>query len=123
MEGRRWLNQSLPQTLQIAVWLLYFNGVLGLILQSYYWTLGPILGLAALIGCIVAGFGIANERRWGWILGVVLGGLEVLLIVAAAGGITRIFTGPALISFIFAIALVAALLHPMSRDYQRIWFR
>ena len=27
-----------------------------------------------------------------------------------------------LISFLFAIALVALLLHPMSREYQRIWF-
>ncbi|HEX9258401.1 MAG TPA: hypothetical protein VF855_02615, partial [Acidimicrobiales bacterium] len=116
-------NHSHPQTLQIAVWLLYFNGVLGLILQSYYWALGPVLGLTALVGCIVAGFGIANERRWGWILGVVLAVLEVLLIVAAAGGITELFTGPALISFVFAVALVVALLHPMSRDYQRIWFR
>src|SRR5262245_25381776 len=118
MDSRRWLNPSLPQTLQIAVWLLYFNGVLGLFLGSYYLALGPILGLAALVGCVVAGFGIANERRWGWILGVILAGLEVLLIVAAAGGITRIFTGPAIISFVFAVALVAALLHPMSRDYQ-----
>jgi hypothetical protein len=29
----------------------------------------------------------------------------------------------ALISFLFAVALVALLLHPMSRDYQRIWFK
>ena len=31
--------------------------------------------------------------------------------------------GTVLISFLFAIALVALLLHPMSREYQRIWFR
>ena len=29
----------------------------------------------------------------------------------------------ALLDFMFDGALVALLLHPMSRDYQRIWFR
>ena len=28
-----------------------------------------------------------------------------------------------LITFMFAIALLLLLLHPMSRDYQRIWFK
>ena len=31
--------------------------------------------------------------------------------------------GGNLISLLFAIALVALLLHPQSRDYQRIWFK
>ncbi len=28
-----------------------------------------------------------------------------------------------LLSFVFDVALVLLLVHPMSRDYQRIWFR
>ena len=28
-----------------------------------------------------------------------------------------------LISFVFDVALVLLLVHPMSRDYQRIWFK
>ena len=48
--------------------------------------------------------------------------LQVLLIVAVVG-ILGLFKGVALISFLFAVALVALLLHPMSRDYQRIWFK
>ena len=39
------------------------------------------------------------------------------------GGVMDVFRGTVLISFLFAIALVALLLHPMSREYQRIWFR
>ena len=39
----------------------------------------------------------------------------------------RLFTGlvqfAELVPFLFAVALVAVLVHPMSRDYQRIWFR
>jgi len=66
---------------------------------------------------------IANEQRWGYILGVVMAILDVVLIVLAAGGVMDVFRGTVLISFLFAIALVALLLHPMSREYQRIWFR
>jgi hypothetical protein len=123
LESRRWFNPSQPQTLQIAVWLLYFNAVGGLIFGSVYITLGVFLGLIALVGCGAAAFGIANEQRWGYILGVVMAVLDVVLIVLAAGGVMDVFRGTVLISFLFAIALVALLLHPMSREYQRIWFR
>jgi hypothetical protein len=122
MESRRWFNHSQPQTLQIAVWLLYFNAIGGLLLGSIYITLGVFLGLAALVGCGAAAFGIANEQRWGYLLGVAMAILQVLLIVAAVG-VMGLFRGVALISFLFAVALVALLLHPMSRDYQRIWFK
>jgi hypothetical protein len=122
METRRWMNPSQPQTLQIAVWLLYFNAVGGLLLGSIYLSLGVLLGLGALVGCAAAGFGIANEQRWGYLLGVAMAILQVLLIVGVVG-VMGLFKGVALISFLFAIALVALLLHPMSRDYQRIWFK
>jgi hypothetical protein len=122
LESRRWFNPSQPQTLQIAVWLLYFNAVGGLIFGSVYITLGVFLGLIALVGCGAAAFGIANEQRWGYLLGVSMALLQVLLIVAVVG-ILGLFKGVALISFLFAVALVALLLHPMSRDYQRIWFK
>jgi hypothetical protein len=122
METKRWFNPSQPQTLQIAVWLLYFNAVGGLLLGSIYLSLGALFGLAALVGCAAAAFGIANEQRWGYLLGVAMAVLQVLLIVGVVGPM-GIFRGVALISFLFAVALVALLLHPMSRDYQRIWFK
>jgi hypothetical protein len=123
MERLRWFNPSQPQTLQVAVWLLYFNGVLGLLLGSPYYLLGPVLGIAALIGCVAAAVGIASERRWGYGVGVGVTILRCLLILWAAGGITGLLHGPILIDAIFAGALLAALIHPMSRDYQRIWFK
>jgi hypothetical protein len=123
MEGRRWFNPSQPQTLQIAVWLLYFNGVIGLLLPSVFALLG-VLGLVALVGCVVGGFGIANDRKWGYGLGVVVAALQVLLYIWAVDlNIVRLISSRLVISFAFAVALLAALLHPMSRDYQRIWFR
>lgn len=123
MEGRRWLNPSLPQTLQISVWLLYIDGVLGLLTGSVLFFLGPLLGLAGLAGCVAAGFGIANEKRWGYGLGVGVAAVQVLLYLVVAGGIMGLLRGTIIISFAFAVALLVALLHPMSRDYQRIWFK
>jgi hypothetical protein len=40
----------------------------------------------------------------------------------AFNGVGSIFGGD-LISLMFEIALVALLLHPQSRDYQRLWFK
>ena len=70
-------------------------------------------------GSIAAGYGIANERKWGYGLGVAMALLPFALIIANRanplnGGI---------INLLFEVALVALLLHPMSRDYQRIWFK
>jgi hypothetical protein len=36
---------------------------------------------------------------------------------------TEVLTSLAIINFLFDGALVALLLHPMSREYQRIWFK
>jgi hypothetical protein len=107
METRRWTNPSQPQTLQIAVLLLYINAVFGLL----FGVLGTAFGVVLIVGGIGAGFGIANERRWGYVLGVVVAALNVLLNLGTVVGL------------MFAVALVALLLHPQSRDYQRIWFR
>ena len=39
-----------------------------------------------------------------------------------SGGIGRLFDVSLLIQLLFPVAQLALLLHPMSRDYQRIWF-
>ena len=67
------------------------------------------------------GFGIANEKQWGYARGRrrrgVPGG-------HAPGRLRRsVLTSTAIINLMFDGALVALLLHPMSRDYQRIWFK
>jgi hypothetical protein len=121
MAERRWVNRYQPQTLQIAVFLLYFNAIGGLLFGTIYGDLGPLLGLAALAGSGAAGYGIANELKWGYGLGVGLAALEVLLFLRY--GLTDLLGGFGLIPFMFAVALVALLIHPQSREYQRIWFK
>ena len=60
------------------------------------------------------------------IIGVILAGIAI---GAWVGGRAADVYGPigllssqALLGFAFAVALAALLLHPQSRDYQRIWF-
>jgi hypothetical protein len=117
-KGRRWFNPSQPQTLVIATWLLYIDGVLGLLGFFSGNPLALISGLAS----AAAAFGIANEQKWGYGLGIAVSVLELVLLVVIAGGFTGLVRGTLLIPFLFAIALVAALLHPLSREYQKVWF-
>ncbi|MDP9387437.1 MAG: hypothetical protein M3Q48_05775 [Actinomycetota bacterium] len=115
MESRRWTNTSQPQTLQVAVFLLYIEAAFLVVFGGLF----SVVGLFLVAAFVAAGFGIANEQRWGYVLGLVASGLRLLLVL-------RIFTvggGVNLISLMFDIALVALLLHPQSRDYQRIWFK
>ena len=114
METRRWTNPSQPQTLQIAVFLFYIDAVFALIFGGARHV--PVLLL--IVGWVASGFGIANEQKWGYGLGVLMSLLPFVFLVT--GGMDLI--GGSLLNLLFAIALVALLLHPQSRDYQRIWF-
>jgi hypothetical protein len=111
----RFINRSQPQTLYMAVILCYIDVVFNL--------LGGLAGLA-LIGFVLAAgaYGIANEKKWGYTLAVGASIVQVLLLFSYFGVATVTDLG-ALIDLIFFGALVGLLLHPMSRDYQRIWFR
>ncbi|MBV8984237.1 MAG: hypothetical protein JO248_07315, partial [Acidimicrobiia bacterium] len=97
------------------VFLLYINGIISLLFGGIF---VPVLAVIA-IGSIAAGYGIANERKWGYILGVAMALLPFALVIVTkssplSGG---------LLNLLFEVALVALLLHPQSRDYQRIWFK
>jgi hypothetical protein len=111
METRRWTNPSQPQTLQIAVFLLYINAFFAFL------GLSP-LSLLYAAGDVGAGFGIANEHKWGYGLGLLMAFLPLVTTILYGGALI----GTGLVTLAFEIALVALLLHPQSRDYQRIWF-
>jgi len=121
MRFTRWQNPSLPQTLQIAIILLYINAAFTVIFGGG--VPGP-LGLVIVVGSVLAGLGMANLQRWGYYLGLavcVLGVLPYVLIVAD-GRAGDLFNVSILIGLIFDVARLALLLHPESRSYQRIWF-
>ena len=124
METRRWTNPSQPQTLYMATFLLYLNAVFALLFGSLVGSiLGPVGAIVAIVGAVAAGFGIANEKKWGYILGVVVAGLDVLpLIWILSINLGAIFSVQFLLTALFPVALFALLVHPMSREYQKIWF-
>lgn len=121
METRRWTNPGQPQTLQIAVFLLYINAVFGVLFGEAFSPLGFLI----VAGQAASGFGIANEKRWAYWLGVAVAvlGLLPFALVIAADGVGAIFNIGLLINLLFPVALLALLVHPMSRDYQRVWFK
>ncbi len=116
----RWFNPHQPQTLQSAVILCYIEAVFGLLFGVA--SRSVIVALFIIVGLAAGGFGIANEKKWGYGLAVAAAVAQVLALLALFGASTFTTFGP-LFSFMFDAALVALLLHPMSRDYQRIWFR
>ena len=64
MQQRRWLNPAQPQTLQIAVFLFYANScfiILALLLNADL----PLIYIGIFVGQVAAGWGIANEMKWG----------------------------------------------------------
>lgn len=102
--------------MQIAVFLLYINAVFAALLGG----LTHPIGIALVVGGAAAGFGIANERRWGYNLGLAMAFLPFLFRMAV-DGVDQVFGGD-FINLMFEIALVGLLLHPHSREYQKIWF-
>jgi len=116
VEHRRWFPANQPQTLQIAVALLYWNAALSLLVGLLSGGFGR-LELVVLGADVVGGFGIANERKWGYVVALVAAFLPLVLLFVVGG----LFAG-GLLNLIFEIALVALLLHPMSRNYYRLWF-
>jgi hypothetical protein len=114
---RHWFPARQPQTLQIAALLLYWSAFLGLVSGLLVGGSGHyalILAVAEGVGA----YGIANERRWGYVVALLAAAIPLVLLVAVAGLLSA-----GILAVIFQIALVALLLHSRSRDYFRLWYR
>jgi len=95
--------------------LCYINAAFALLSL----VIGGGLALILLVEAVAAN-GIANSRKWGYWLAVV--GAAVYLVSQLIGLAFGLSLGSVL-SLLFAGVLVVLLLHPMSRAYQRTWFR
>jgi len=115
----RFLNQMQPQTLWIATLFCYIDAVFGFI--GGVITTSALVAILTIVGLAAGGFGIANEKKWGYIVAVAAAILQVGGLLAVAG--TDALAFPLIINLIFDGALVVLLLHPASREYQRIWFK
>lgn len=127
MSQRRWFNPNVPQTLYIAQFLLYFDAF-WMVLGVFFGGGLGLLGLIALAAYVYGAYGIANEQKRGYQVAVVASfiplGLRLLQFVFGVAGadvMYVLFAGNVL-NVIFEYALIALLLHPMSREHQKIWF-
>ena len=111
-QPQRFFDPSQPQTLQIATILFY--------VEAFFALIGSVgIGLPFAVAFGAAGFGIANGKKWGYILGLIFAALRLALQLVGQS-MTSALNDP--IGLMFAIALVALLVHPQSREYQKIWF-
>jgi uncharacterized membrane protein (UPF0136 family) len=137
LNRRKWIDRMQPQTLQIATWLLYINGFFALVklidgggVLHYFrqrYTFGFLLGLAVVALHVAGAFLMANERKFGWKLSVVAAVSPFVLTFVAYTQLNapiryRLF-GASLLSFAFDVAVLALLLHPQSKEHQRIWYQ
>lgn len=125
METRRWVNPSQPQTLYMATVLSYINAGFALVLGGdtlFRW--GPAWGILLLGAQVVGAYGIANEWRWAYLLAVVVATLALVPFaeLAISEGIGALVAPLTLLSMLFPVALFALLVHPQSREYQKVWF-
>ncbi len=117
MLPERWFDPSQPQTLQIAVILEYLNA--GLAILFLLLGMEAIIPTLLLIAEGVGATGVANENRWGYNLSIGASAaylaLTLIFGVLFGGGLN-------ILGLILSVALVALLLHPMSRSYQQVYF-
>ncbi len=120
METRRWTNPSQPQTLYMATFLLYIEAVLSVMFGGAFNPIGLLFVAAEVAGA----FCIANEKRWGYYLAVAVAVLLLapFVLAVATGGLKVLFSPTLILYALFPVALFALLVHPMSREYQKIWF-
>ena len=115
---QRFFDQSQPQTLQIATFLLYLQAALLVLSFAIFSPLGLLL-VAAYAG---GAYGMANGKKWGYALAVAVAVLGLAYLIIHDRGSIDVLIRRDTLELMFSVALLALLLHPQSREYQRIWF-
>ena len=100
-----------PQTLASATMLLYIEGLFNLVRGQSLFLVGIVMFPAA--------WAIANDKRWGWRLGVGSAAVAILVRFSWYG-----LGHPMSLAFalLFPVVLLVLLVNPQSRENQRIWF-
>lgn len=113
--------------------LLYIDAFfLGLaVLTNRGSAIGTLLGVVGTAAYIYGAYGIANEQKRGYQVAVIASFLPlfrrvviVLLTPEAAIGskLSFILIAGNVLNVIFEYALIGLLLHPMSKNHQKVWF-
>jgi hypothetical protein len=131
METRRWTNPSQPQTLYLAHLFLYMSAgfnVFYIVLGRGFEPFLPTLSRPSLLEIVLevaGGYLIANERKIGYYLAFGAAALALYPPVRAVleTSVATLFSLNWILAAAFPAILLILLVHPMSREYQRIWFK
>ena len=137
LDTRKWIDRMHPQTLAIATWLLYFDAVFALLgfidrnnefgLLRTMGGLHVLFALAAIALFPLSGFLMANGKLLGWYVAVAASfspfASRLLIALEYDASLRFILTGGRTLNFLFEAALIALLLHGMTRSYVRTWLR
>ena len=132
--------------MQVSVFLLYANVVVALLFRtggsglyhdaavavtranitsSLATLIGNLFAVFVVGGSFAAAYLIANEKKIGWRLGVVVAAAPlVALVILILIGMPRLSIIDAIsIQLLFDVALLVALLHDQTRSYEKVWFK
>jgi len=119
MEQFRWIDRTQPGRLVQGTQMLYISAAFD-VFNSF--LIGGSFALVFLVlGLMKAGggYGIANEKKLGYLAGCLGAGLSVLLDLAFLAG-SPVF---GLIGLAISVWIASLILHDSSRSYARIWFK
>jgi hypothetical protein len=138
LDPKKWFDRMHPQTLAIAMFLLYIDGsfaVVALLDKSgeigFLRLLGGLnllFALCMVVAYIGGAFLMANGKRLGWIIAVAASfspfiARQLITLSTNYEDTTWVLTGGDTIGFLFDAALVALLLHSMTQQYVKRWLR
>ncbi|MHB8190272.1 MAG: hypothetical protein ACYDHP_07625 [Ferrimicrobium sp.] len=122
MRELKLLDRTQPQTLLIGSLLLYLNAAFA-ILEVLFFGISFLGLLLAVILPVVGAYGVANSRRIGYYIALAATAIPLLYyvyILLTAGLSALLSVG--LLSIILAVVPFALFIHPMSRQYVKLWF-
>ncbi|SHE75169.1 hypothetical protein SAMN02745225_01511 [Ferrithrix thermotolerans DSM 19514] len=122
MRSLKLVNSTHPQTLMIATILLYVNALFAIVNVALYSGYSTALSLVGIVLPIAGAYGIANDKKWGYYVGVVAAAIPVVIIILfvvefGLGVITGDF-----LQVILSLVPFVLLIHPQSRTYVNTWF-
>ena len=140
LDKRKWFDRMHPQTLAIAMWLCYLDGVfafIGLVDKTgefgvvrFIGGIQVVFGILAICAYFVGPFLMANGKLLGWYIALVAAFSPLIIRFTAIkdgyniyGSLMNRLTGGTLIGIMFEAALCALLLHTMTRSYVKTWLR
>jgi hypothetical protein len=118
MNQGRWIDRTQPGRLVQGTMMLYITAAFDVLNAVTVPGLAPLFLLLA-AGKVGGGYGIANEKKIGYIAGTAAACLAVVLSLFLLPG-SPVF---GLIGLAIDAWVASLLLHESSRHYQRIWFK